>query len=127
MSDRDEDWCTKLSNQASSIVKLLNSPLASSILRIHPNDVLKSPLSDISSLNGLDVPDEWSHWWDWAAEKEKAWIELARLCRADQPGLTQWKDTPDELLALIEDVNKTVLPRDPCEYISDHNFSSTLI
>ena len=112
-----------LSEQAINLVKLLNDPLPSSLIRYHPNDILKSPISDQSSLHDLNRPKEWDCWWDWASE-DVSWVEIATafqgtLSSSTQPDTPSRREIPRELCDLMEQVNSLILPRDPCEFLSD--------
>jgi hypothetical protein len=108
----------RLREQATELVKLLNGPLASSILRLHPNDVIQSPLNEISSLADVNLPAEWSSWWNWEREttEEKLWIKLARNLQDSDAAPVAGADVPSELLKLLQDVQRLSLPRDECEF-----------
>ena len=57
----------------SELFAFLTSPLASSIIHFHPNDV---------SLDGFQVPELWHEWWEWAASpsaNESSWKSLVHL------------------------------------------------
>lgn len=57
-----------LSRYFSDLLAFLTSPLIASIFCSHPNDV---------ALDGFEIPDIWSEWWEWAGSDiikgESAW------------------------------------------------------
>ncbi|KAG6336264.1 hypothetical protein ID866_2818 [Astraeus odoratus] len=91
----------------------ISSPLISSLLTTHPNQV---------ALEGC-VPKLWSPWWDWAAEYDLSsppkWQQLlSYYCRPNssphQPSTSQVPcQIPEELCWLIDTVRELQLSREP--------------
>jgi len=101
-----------------AICELLVTPLPSSILQTHPNDLF---------LNS-GIPDEWCAWWHWAAahdegELETKWMKLVRYYNrpTDCPSQSQTSmttaitgsliDIPPDLRSLIDDIRVLQLDR----------------
>lgn len=113
-----------------AICDLLASPLASSILQTHPNDLC----------GNYYPPDEWRAWWDWAGRDEGGgleakWIKLVRyynrsvgsdpqthLPTSVASSVDKKIDIPDNLVSLIDEIRALQLDRSPfvhkCELLS---------
>lgn len=97
----------------------ISSPLITSLLTTHPNQV---------TLDG-DTPDLWSSWWDWAAEYDREmpkWQQLlSYYCRpTESPAESRGQEisgsiVPAELRFLIDTVRNLQLSREPpCTLVS---------
>ena len=94
------------------IYNKVSSPLVTSLLTTHPNQV---------TLGG-GVPDAWSSWWDWAAEYDQGqppkWMQLLEYyCRPVEkgdpsPSIPSWQ-IPPQLCGLIDTVRDLQLSREP--------------
>lgn len=111
-----------LTQRLLSIRALLVNPLASSVLRTHPNDVWRFDDQDMEK--GVCV--EWRGWWDWAASScpddgEENWITLVRYYNrpfhqdtdADREILRRYEYIPEELSNLIDSIRTLQLERSP--------------
>lgn len=104
---------TNLKETVHGIVKLLSCPLASSLIRIHPND--------LGSLDEKSVPKplEFSNWWEWAGKSVSSWKQLILvynelLDRVNTPGSrSRHNDIPDEVIDFLNAITKLSLPRNP--------------
>ncbi|KAF8585737.1 hypothetical protein K439DRAFT_1409758 [Ramaria rubella] len=76
-------------------IDFLTSPLVSSLLECHPNDI---------AING--PKQEWSTWWKWAATNEASWKLLVPRW-VQHPA----SDVPVELKRMLDTVDQLTLPR----------------
>jgi len=82
----------------------LTSPLVSSLLHCHPNDI------------AVDGPSpEWGAWWKWAAGDPARWKSLVPGWPHDQGlGISDSNlDIPVELKQMLETIEQLSLPRTP--------------
>ena len=113
-----------------SIQTLLASPLAASILRIHPNDLFITRNWD----SDLITPSEWMGWWDWAANEDdndnsdEGWIKLVRLYteHISEPIPNNPTDIPSDLYHLIRTIRTLQLDRTPHLHHLDAGSKHTL-
>lgn len=97
------------------IHNLLSTPLVSSILQLHPNDLFQHSTSKIS------VPEEWNGWWEqWAATPARALRLIQFLNFADSPAKSSGDNVddviPGELKQLLDDIRSLQLERSPLSF-----------
>ncbi|KIJ54760.1 hypothetical protein M422DRAFT_64012 [Sphaerobolus stellatus SS14] len=88
----------ELRSYVAACIEFLSSPMVSSILKCHPNDV---------AIQGPDP--KWESWWRWAANGKSKWTSLI-------PGWNQNSssyDVPNSLKDLLDKIDSLCLPRNP--------------
>jgi hypothetical protein len=105
-------------NRLLSIQALLTSPLAASILKIHPNDLCTTGDWDSDAI----APNEWNGWWHWAANddgndngEDEKWIKLVRFYNEHSSGRisNNPSDVPSDLRDLMAKIKSLQLDRTP--------------
>jgi hypothetical protein len=105
-------------NRLLSIQALLTSPLAASILKIHPNDLCTTGDWDSDAI----APNEWNGWWHWAANddgndngEDEKWIKLVRFYNEHSSGRisNNPSDIPSDLRDLMAKIKSLQLDRTP--------------
>jgi hypothetical protein len=90
-----------------SISHLLATPLVSSLLLTHPNDLYQSAVS---------VPPSWRSWWEWAASPsesdEPKWKILFQYYTANAHS-GEPTSLPNDLCRLLDDIRRLQIPRNP--------------
>jgi pullulanase/glycogen debranching enzyme len=95
------------------IQAVLTTPLASSILGTHPNDLLSTG----HWITDVEVSSEWRGWWDWAADErnddlEEKWIKLVRYYnKTHTVSVQKPSDIPEDLARLINAIKSLQLDR----------------
>ncbi|KAF8494544.1 methyltransferase domain-containing protein [Gautieria morchelliformis] len=79
-------------------IKFLGSPLVSSLLECHPNDI---------AIHGPRL--QWDPWWKWAAAGKARWKLLIPGWGSTSPDTVS--DVPDEIKLMLGTVDQLTLPR----------------
>ena len=95
------------------IIGLLSTPLASTLIAVHPNDLGNHGEQGIEAFSG---------WWDWAQKSEFAWQQLISAYHESlyDSSTDQYLEAcknrivlPSEISNLISTINSLSLPRNP--------------